>query len=296
MKNQSRAAGSAAAAGVLLGSHQSIAGGFHRAVERAEAIGATALQIFTKNSNRWEAPPIGEPEAASYKSALSKSTLRAVAAHDSYLINLAAADPAILKKSLDALVDEIRRCEILGVPLLNFHPGAHVGAGEAEGIRKIVESLDIVHGRTAGSSVLSVLETTAGQGSTLGRTFGELRAIMDGVADPERMAVCIDTCHVFAAGYDISTAAGYSRTIDEFDAVVGLGRLKLLHLNDSVKGPGSRVDRHAHIGKGMIGKEAFRLIMTDERLREVPKILETPKEEDLEEDRVNMRTLLDLAR
>jgi deoxyribonuclease-4 len=273
----------------------SIAGGFHLAVSRAESVGATALQVFTKNSNRWAAPPIGAEEAANYKSALSKSTVRAVAAHDSYLINPGAVDPAILAKSREGLADEIRRCSVLGIGMLNFHPGAHVGAGERDGIARIVESLDIVHQMTPGSGVLSVLETTAGQGTVLGHTFEQLRAIIDGVADPDRMAVCIDTCHIFAAGYDISTEEGYEKTMAAFDSVIGLGRLRLMHLNDSVKGLGSKVDRHAHIGKGMFGTTAFRSIMRDGRLRDVPKVLETPKEDDLNEDRENLRTLLDLA-
>jgi deoxyribonuclease-4 len=280
----------------LLGAHESIAGGIHRAVERAESIGATALQVFTKNSNRWEAPPLTREDAENYKTALSKSNIRSVISHDSYLINLCAADPSILEKSRRAMVDEILRCETLGIGLLNFHPGAHMGAGEEAGIRLIAESLDVVHGQTRGCGVLSVVETTAGQGSALGRSFGEIAAIIAAVKDPGRMAVCIDTCHIFAAGYDIRDEESYGKVMEEFGEIVGFDRLKAVHVNDSKTPLGSRVDRHAHIGEGHIGLEGFRHLMNDPRLRDVPKILETPKGDDLAEDRVNMAALKKLIR
>lgn len=281
---------------ILLGAHESIAGGVYRAVERAESIGATALQVFTKNSNRWEAPPLTAEDAANYKTALSKSSIRSVISHDSYLINLCAADPAILEKSRRALVDEIRRCEILGIGMLNFHPGAHMGAGDEAGIALIAESLDIAHRETRGSGVLSVAETTAGQGSALGHRFEHLAAIISAVADPGRMAVCIDTCHIFAAGYDLRDAASYERVMAEFGKVVGFDRLRAIHVNDSKTPLGSRVDRHAHIGEGHIGREGFGHLMNDARLKDVPKILETPKGDDLAEDRTNMETLMKLVR
>jgi deoxyribonuclease IV len=281
---------------ILLGAHESIAGGIHRAVERAESIGATALQVFTKNSNRWEAPPLTAEDAANYKTALSKSNIRSVIAHDSYLINLCAADPAILEKSRKALIDEIRRCDTLGIGMLNFHPGAHMGAGEEAGIALIVESLDFVHAATRGARVISVVETTAGQGSALGRRFGEIAAIIGGVRDRDRMGVCIDTCHIFAAGYDIRDADSYSRVMSEFGELVGFDRLRAIHVNDSKTDLGSRVDRHAHIGEGRIGKAGFAGIMNDPRLRDVPKILETPKGDDLVKDRANMRVLKKLVR
>lgn len=281
---------------ILLGAHESIAGGVYRAVERAESIGATALQVFTKNSNRWEAPPLTAEDAANYKTALSKSSIRSVISHDSYLINLCAADPAILEKSRRALVDEIRRCEILGIGMLNFHPGAHMGAGDEAGIALIAESLDIAHRETRGSGVLSVVETTAGQGSALGHRFEHLAAIISAVADPGRMAVCIDTCHIFAAGYDLRDAASYERVMAEFGKVVGFDRLRAIHVNDSKTPLGSRVDRHAHIGEGHIGREGFGHLMNDARLKDVPKILETPKGDDLAGDRTNMETLMKLVR
>ncbi len=281
---------------ILLGAHESIAGGVYRAVERAESIGATALQVFTKNSNRWVAPPLTAGDAANYKTALSKSSIRSVISHDSYLINLCAADPAILEKSRRALVDEIRRCETLGIGLLNFHPGAHMGAGDEAGITLIAESLDIVHRETRGSGVLSVVETTAGQGSALGHRFEHLAAIISAVADRDRMAVCIDTCHIFAAGYDLRDGESYERTMAEFGEIVGFDRLRAIHVNDSKTPLGSRVDRHAHIGEGHIGTEGFGHLMNDARLKDVPKILETPKGDDLAEDRTNMETLRKLFR
>jgi deoxyribonuclease-4 len=279
----------------LVGAHESIAGGIFKAFERAEEAGCRTLQVFTKNSNQWRAKALTGEDVANYKSAASKSTIGPVIAHDSYLINLCATDPEILRKSRDAFLDELQRCELLGIPYLNFHPGAHLGKGEEEGIRGIIESLNWAHDQTKRFAVKSVLETTAGQGSALGYRFEQLRAIIDGVDEPERMAVCIDTCHIFAAGYDISNEKGYEATMREFDAVIGLERLAAIHTNDSKKGLGSRVDRHEHIGKGAIGKAGFRLLMQDPRLREIPKILETPKGEDLKEDKMNLRLLRKLA-
>ncbi len=279
----------------LIGAHESIAGGIHRAFERAASVGCRTLQVFTKNSNQWRAKPLSGEDIENYKTVFSESSIAPVVAHDSYLINLCARDPAVLRKSREAFVDELVRCEVLGIPYLNFHPGAHLGLGEEEGIKKIIESLDESHARTPGSPVLSVIETTAGQGSTVGYRFEHLKMIIDGVAEPSRMAVCIDTCHIFAAGYDISTEPGYRSTMEEFDAIVGLPTLVAIHVNDSKKGLGSRVDRHEHIGKGAIGRRGFAFIMQDDRLANIPKILETPKGEDLREDRMNLALLRRLA-
>ncbi|HMD14606.1 MAG TPA: deoxyribonuclease IV [Bacteroidota bacterium] len=280
---------------LLIGAHQSIAGGIYKAFERAEQAGCRALQIFTKNSNRWNAGQLTAEDIANYKTAASKSSILNVIAHDSYLINLCAADPLILQKSRDAFVDELRRCESLGIRFLNFHPGAHVGAGEEAGIRGITESLNWVHEQTPGCSVLNVLETTAGQGTVLGYRFEQLREIIDGVDHPDRMAVCIDTCHVFAAGYDIRSSRGYRETMKKFDEIIGFNRLVAMHFNDSKKPLGSKVDRHEHIGNGYIGQEGFRLLMQDDRLKKTPKILETPKSEDLHEDIANLKLLRTLA-
>jgi deoxyribonuclease IV len=280
----------------LIGAHESIAGGIETAFERAKRAGCRTLQVFTKNSNQWRAKPLSDEAIANYKTVASKSTIRPVVAHDSYLINLCATDQAILEESREAFIDELQRCHALGIPYLNFHPGAHMGAGEEEGIKKIIESLNEAHEATPGFKIMSVLETTAGQGSAIGYRFEQLRAIIDGVDDPDRMAVCIDTCHIFAAGYDISTRTGYEKTMIEFDQIIGLNRLVAIHTNDSKKPLGSKVDRHEHIGKGEIGKEGFRCLMKDERLAQIPKILETPKGEDLKEDRMNLALLRRLAK
>jgi deoxyribonuclease-4 len=279
----------------LVGAHQSIAGGIYTAFERAERAGCRVLQVFTKSTNQWRAKPLTDEDIANYKTAASKSTICYVIAHDCYLINLCASDPITLQKSREAFVDELQRCGALGIPYLNFHPGAHTGAGEDEGIRLIIESLNRAHEQTANIAVKSVLETTAGQGTNLGYRFEQLRKIIDGVDQSERVAVCIDTCHIFAAGYDISNEDGYEKTMNEFEEVIGFDRLVAIHANDSKKLLGSRVDRHEHIGKGAIGNTGFRLLMQDERLANVPKILETPKGEDLAEDKMNLKVLRRLA-
>ncbi|HTY38101.1 MAG TPA: deoxyribonuclease IV [Bacteroidota bacterium] len=280
---------------ILLGAHMSIAGGVHTAVERGMSIGCTTMQMFVKNNNQWNGKELAEEDIASYKNLLRDSMIRPVVVHDTYLINLCAVDKGILHKSRRALKDELDRCEVLGVEYLNFHPGSHVGAGEEEGIKKIVESLNMIHEETAGYRVKSVLETTAGQGTAIGYSFEQLRAIMDGVDERNRMGVCMDTCHVFAAGYDISTEQGYERTFEEFDSIIGLQHLVAFHVNDSKRELGSHVDRHEHIGKGMIGREGFRFLMNDDRFRAVPKILETPKGPDMKEDVGNMKLLRSLV-
>jgi deoxyribonuclease-4 len=280
---------------ILLGAHMSIAGGVHTAVERGISIGCTTMQMFVKNNNQWRGKELSEEDASTYKKLLRESSIGPVVVHDTYLINLCAIDKLILHKSRAALKDELDRCEVLGVEYLNFHPGSHVGAGEAEGIKRIAESLNIIHEQTKGYRVKSVLETTAGQGTAIGYRFGQLREIIDLVADADRMAVCVDTCHIFAAGYDISTDRGYENTFEEFDAIIGLGRLVAFHVNDSKRELGSHVDRHEHIGKGKIGKAGFRLLMNDARFRSVPKILETPKGPEMKEDVRNMRTLKNMV-
>jgi deoxyribonuclease-4 len=278
----------------LLGAHMSIAGGVHTAVDRATSIGCTALQVFTKNNNQWNGKPFTDSDSTLYREKILASGIAPVVSHDSYLINLCATNPEILKKSRAAFIDELERCEHLGIPLLNFHPGSHLGVGEDEGIKRICESLNIAHEATKGYAVKSVLETTAGQGTNIGFRFEHLRAIIDGVDQPERMAVCIDTCHIFAAGYDIATEKGFKETFCEFDKIIGLERLAAFHVNDSKKGLGSRVDRHEHIGKGAIGLTGFRLLMNDKRFARIPKILETPKSDDLHEDVENIVVLKEL--
>src|SRR5512140_1937594 len=203
----------------LIGAHESIAGGIHLAFGRAESIGCRTLQIFTKNASQWRAKPLTEDDIASYKTAASESSIRHIMAHDSYLINMCAKDKGVLLRSREAFVEELQRCEMLGIPHLSFHPGAHMGCGEEDGIKCMIESLDWAHEQTKGFRVKSVIETTAGQGSCLGHRFEHLRAMIEGIAEPERVAVCIDTCHVFAAGYDLSTEQGYYATFEEFAAV-----------------------------------------------------------------------------
>jgi deoxyribonuclease-4 len=280
----------------LLGSHVSIAGGVHKAVERALLVGCATMQIFVKNNNQWKGAPLKDEDVSTYNNLLAKSSIGPVIAHDTYLINLCAVTDILLKNSRETLKDEFDRCERLGVDYLNFHPGSHMGRGEDEGIKRIAESINEVHRLTPNYHVRSVLETTAGQGTSVGHRFEHLRAIIDLVHERERMAVCVDTCHIFAAGYDIVTESGYERTFAEFDAIVGLDRLVAFHVNDSKRERGSRVDRHEHIGKGHIGKKGFAHLMNDPRFVRVPKVLETPKGEDMAEDKVNMRILRRLIR
>jgi deoxyribonuclease IV len=279
---------------LLIGTHVSASGGLHRACERGTHIGCTTMQVFTKNSNRWEGKPFADEDIQSYKTACAKSSMGPVVAHAAYLINLCAVNPVVLAKSRHGLEDELRRCETLGLLGLVFHPGAHMGTGEEEGIKRIAESVNAVHERTAGFRTLTLLETTAGQGSALGYRFEHLRGIIDRVDQQHRMAVCIDTCHLFAAGYPVHTEDGWNKTISEFDHIVGLHRLAVVHVNDSRKEFGSRVDRHEHIGKGCIGKEGFRMLMNDPRFDRIPKILETEKSEDMHEDLENMAVLRSL--
>jgi len=280
---------------ILLGAHMSIAGGVHTAVERAMKIGCTTMQMFVKNNTQWNGKPLTDKDISTYKKLLSESSIGPVLVHDTYLINLCATDKIILKKSRVALKDEFERTERIGASYLNFHPGSHMRAGEDDGIQLVAESLNIIHAQTKEYRVKSVLEATAGQGTGIGYRFEQLRAIIDLVDERERMAVCIDTCHIFAAGYDISNEAGYWRTFEEFNAIVGLDRLVAFHINDSKRELGSRVDRHEHIGKGKIGKTAFRLLMNDERFRNIPKVLETPKGPEMKEDVRNMRVLRGLV-
>jgi deoxyribonuclease-4 len=276
----------------LIGAHTSIAGGVSTSIDRAEKLHFTAIQIFTKNNNQWNAEPLSNREIEHFKNKLHESHIRFVQAHDSYLINLCAKDKALLKKSRLSFIDELERCEQLGISYLNFHPGAHGGQGEEEGLKLIVESMNIAHEETKNFHVSTMLETTAGQGTSLGHRFEHLREIIERVDKPERMSVCIDTAHIFAAGYDITSAKKYKEVMKEFDDIVGLDLLKAFHMNDSKKELGSRVDRHEHIGKGFIGKAGFKNIMCDRKIANVPKILETPKGKKQLEDLKNIKVLL----
>lgn len=276
-----------------LGAHTSVAGGLYKAVERSAIFGGTALQIFSKNNNQWNGKPLTDEITDAWFQSLAGSPIAAdaVAIHDSYLINLCATNEETFKKSYDAFLDEHHRAERLGVRLLNFHPGAAMEQDRESAVAIIAEQINRVHEETEGFSTVSVLETTAGQGTTIGYRFQELGDIIRRVEDKERIAVCLDTCHVFAAGYNIATEKGYEETMAEFDALIGLDRLVLFHLNDSKRELGSRVDRHEHIGRGEIGETAFRMIMADERFTDVPKVIETPKGPELLEDIENLNLL-----
>ena len=277
-----------------LGAHMSIEGGLDRAVERARRAGCDVLQIFTKNSNQWKARPLGPEEIARFRARLETDGIGQVSAHDSYLINLASPDEVLHRRSIDALTEEVRRCDQLDIASLIVHPGAHLGSGLAQGIGRIAAALNELHETLPEARARVLLEVWAGQGSTIGSRFEEIAAIIESVRTPERLGVCFDTCHAFAAGYDIRTAAGYEATFAEFDRIIGIGRISAFHLNDSKKDLGCRVDRHEQIGKGWIGLEAFRLLMNDSRFETIPMYLETPKGEDLAEDVENLATLRSL--
>ena len=278
-----------------LGAHMSIAGGIDKAVERGAAIGCSALQIFTKSSNQWAARPLGDDEAGRFREGVRGAGMTHVVAHDSYLINLCSPDPALWRKSIDACALELERCARLGVPWLVTHPGGHMGRGEEFGFRRMAEAIDDVHARVPAGAASLALETTAGQGTVIGHRFDQIAAIIAQTRQPDRVGVCLDTCHVFAAGYDLRTRRGYQETMRRFDGELGLGRLKAVHVNDSKRELGSRVDRHEHIGRGHLGIEAFRGLMNDPRLLHVPLLLETPKDETCREDVVNLTTLMGLV-
>lgn len=279
-----------------LGAHQSIAGGTPRAIERGVEVGCRVVQIFVKNSNRWIGKPIERPEVRAFRSAARGANLSRVIAHTSYLINLASPVAELRRQSIEALVEEIERCRRLGIPDLVYHPGSHGGEGEAAGVRRIASSLDEVFARTEGARVRILLETAAGQGSCVGHRFEHLRDILGAVRTTRRVAACLDTCHVHAAGYDIVSREGWLETLSAFERTIGFSRLAAIHVNDSKKPRGSRVDRHEHIGLGTIGRRGFRNLMKDPRLVGIPKFLETPKDEDtLVQDRRNLEVLRRLA-
>lgn len=278
-----------------LGAHMSIAGGLHLAVDRALAAGCGVLQIFTRNSNQWKGKPLSDADIALFREKFAASGLHEVIAHDIYLINLAAAPGEVRDKSLVAFRDELEACARLGIYKVVMHPGSHLTDTPETGIARVVEAFDQLFAQVPHFQGRVLLETTAGQGTNLGRSFEELRAIMDGSRYPDRFGVCFDTCHIFAAGYDTTTEQGYRATMADFDRIIGLERLECFHFNDSKKGHGSRVDRHEHIGQGTLGLNPFRLILNDPRFSSVPKILETPKGDDDEMDAVNLAILRGLV-
>ncbi|ABQ28063.1 deoxyribonuclease IV [Geotalea uraniireducens] len=278
-----------------LGAHMSIAGGLHNAPDRGVKAGCGVIQVFTQNSNQWRGKAISDPDVALFKEKLKESGLHEIISHDIYLINLAAAPGEVRDKSLAGFQEEMERCARLGIGKIVMHPGAHNGDGEETGLRRIVEAFDHLFENTPAYTGMILLETTAGQGTNVGYTFEHLRAIIDGSAHPGRFGICYDTCHTFAAGYDITSEAGYKAVWEEFDRIIGIDRLQCFHINDSKKGLNCRVDRHEHIGQGAIGLSAFRFIMNDPRFVKIPKILETPKGDNDEMDGVNLKTLRDLV-
>ncbi|MBG0790627.1 MAG: deoxyribonuclease IV [Desulfovibrionaceae bacterium] len=281
---------------MFLGAHMSIAGGLHMAFEHIGRVGGTALQIFTRNQRQWKIPPLTGYDAELFAAAWEQWGDYPVAAHDSYLINLASDQEEQEKRSLISFAEELRRIETLSIPYLVTHPGSHLGRGAEAGIERYAANLDRAIERSGTEAGTIMLETTAGQGTNLGATFEELAAIISLSRHPDRLGVCFDTCHAFAAGYDIRTPETYAATFDAFDRTVGLSRLKFFHVNDSKTEFGSRRDRHEHIGQGHIGLAGFRNLMRDPRFAEVPKTLETPKGTDLEDDVRNLNILRELAK
>lgn len=277
----------------LLGAHVSISGGVENAFARGEEVGCTAIQIFTKNASQWHAKPLAEESIAAFRTAWEKSPIGPVIAHDSYLINLAAQQQEAQEKSIAAFLDELERCAALGIEALVMHPGAHLGAGEEAGLARVAEAFRRIFAEGP-DGVRVLLENTAGQGTYLGWRFEHLAEIMDRVPQG-RFGICFDTCHAFAAGFDLSTTEGYHQVMAELDRLVGLDRVGAIHVNDCKKPCGSRVDRHEHVGQGTIGRAGFAALMQDRRLIEVPKILETPKGENNEHDLANLALLRVLA-
>lgn len=273
----------------------SIGGGVSRAIERARSIDCRAMQIFVKNNMQWFAPPLRPEEIRGFLEHTQRGELLSVFAHANYLINLAATNPQFHANSIRALAEELIRADQLELPFLVLHPGAHLGAGEEAGLERVIGSINAVFAALPKIKTRIALETTAGQGSCLGHRFEQLGYIISGVEESDRLCVCLDTAHVFAAGYDIGTEASARKVLHEFDRVIGRDRLVAIHLNDSKTGRGSRVDRHEHIGKGRIGLDAFRFIMRSRRLAKIPRVLETPKGKELQEDVVNLKTLRSLT-
>jgi deoxyribonuclease-4 len=283
-------------ASMNLGAHMSIAGGMHRALDRGRSIGCNAVQLFVHNTNQWRTRRLGPGERALFRENRGMFAPNFILGHSSYLVNLASNDKRILARSLDCFLDEMNRARSLGIPYLVVHPGSHRGAGEAAGVKRIASSLDEILSATGVSGPEILLETTAGQGDSLGASFDQLARILGAVRASGSLGVCFDTCHVFAAGYDLRTKRAYEETIRAFDLALGLERLKAFHVNDSKKQLGSRVDRHAHIGEGALGLKAFSYLMNDGRFIDRPMVLETPKGPDDSNDIRNLALLRGLRR
>lgn len=277
------------------GAHMSISGGVSKSFARGESVGLDSMQIFAKNERQWTAKPISPEEATAFRTEQQRTGIHPVVVHDSYLINLAAPADELREKSIAAFADELERCAQLDIPYLVTHPGAHTGIGEEAGLARVADAICRLLAEGVGGNTMILLETTAGQGTALGYRFEHLARLFELIPYHERLGICVDTCHIFAAGYDIRDPEGYQATFAELDRLVGLTRVKCFHLNDSQKDLGSRVDRHAHIGQGCIGVEAFRMLVNDPRFANLPMIIETPKGEDMAEDRMNLALLRSLV-
>lgn len=282
---------------MLLGAHMSIAGGVYNALADGKKVGCDTIQIFTKSSNQWKARPLEDEEIEKFKTAGRETGISPVVAHDSYLINLCAPDQIKLKMSVEAFGVELSRCRTLGIPYLVMHPGSHLGEGEEWGMKKIADNISHLISEDAGAGgAMVLLETTAGQGSNLGYKFEQISFMMNLIPQKDRIGVCLDTAHIFAAGYNIKTPEGFEKVLDEFNKIIGIENLRVIHLNDSKKTYGSRVDRHDQIGKGEIGIEAFRYLMNKKEFANIPMILETPKDKDYAEDIENLAILRSLIK
>ncbi|HKR65347.1 MAG TPA: deoxyribonuclease IV [Thermoanaerobaculia bacterium] len=281
------------APGDLIGAHLSTKGGLHTIFERATAIEASAAALFAKNGNQWKGKELTDELCSTFH---AQRNVQPLLTHTSYLINLATTNAEFHRKSIAALIDELDRAERLGIHAVVLHPGAHMGAGSDAAIEQIARSFDQIHAAIPNHRVVTLLETAAGQGSCVGCTFEELGRMIELIDDKQRVGICVDTCHVFAAGYEIRTRDGYTRMIDEIEQHVGIENVGAFHLNDSKKPLGSRVDRHQHIGEGEIGLDAFAMLLNDARFARIPKVLETPKTIETVSDQKNMATLRSLLR
>ncbi|MEI8167803.1 MAG: deoxyribonuclease IV [Chloroflexales bacterium] len=277
------------------GAHMSISGGVAKAFARGQQVGCAVMQIFTKNERQWAAKPLLPEDVAAFRAEQARTGIGPVVVHDSYLINLAAPADELWQKSIAAFAHELERCEALAIPFLVTHPGAHTGSGEDVGLIREAAALNQIFAEGVGGDTMVLLETTAGQGTCLGNRFEHLARLFELVPHHQRLGLCVDTCHIFAAGYDIRTPETYAATFAELDRLVGLAHVRCFHLNDSQKDLGSRVDRHNHIGQGCIGIEAFRLLVNDPRFAAIPMIIETPKGDDMAEDIENLALLRSLV-
>lgn len=281
---------------MLFGAHESISGGVFTAIERGKHATCDTIQMFNKGNNQWKAKKLESEEIDKFFKAIEDTGVTASTSHTSYLINIASPDKKLNAVSCKSLKEEMERCNLLRIPNLVMHPGSHVDTGEEEGIKRISSNLNKLFDELENNSVVLLLETTAGQGSHLGYNFEQIAQMIDGVEDKNHVGVCMDTCHIFAAGYPITDSKDYKATMNKFDDTVGLDKLRIIHMNDSMKEFGSKKDRHEHIGKGHIGLEGFRNIVNDKRLSKIPMILETHKEEDLKDDIENLRVLRSLVK